>query len=113
MRVTPRDYALKRLEAFINEAQRLKELEFPYPHSRDALNALAALFESRKKWIERIDPTDIDLVVNECALALDLLFDYLPLLGFTLRSTNVRNAFESYGPLLRLSHAVLEPGVLK
>ncbi len=111
--MSPLDYALKRLNAFIDEAERLKELEFPYPHSHEALKALAALFESGKKWLELIDPGDTDVVINECALALELLFEYLPLLGFVLRSTNVRNAFESYGPLLRLSHAVLEPKVLR
>jgi len=38
---------------------------------------------------------------------LTALFRYLPLLGFILRSTNVRNAFEIYGPLLRLSQQIL------
>ena len=36
---------------------------------------------------------------------------YLPLLGFILRSTDVRNAFEVFGPLLRLARQVLEPEV--
>jgi hypothetical protein len=37
------------------------------------------------------------------------IVNYLPILGFILRSTNVRNAFEVYGPTLRLAGAILEP----
>lgn len=45
---------------------------------------------------------------QECSLALHALFVYLPLLGFILRSTNIRNAFEVFGPLLRLSRQFLD-----
>ena len=43
-----------------------------------------------------------------CALSLRDLFDYLPLLGFILRSTNVRNTFEVFAPLLDLIRDVLD-----
>ncbi len=35
------------------------------------------------------------------------VFDYLPLLGFVLRSTNVRNSFEIFGPTTVHHHFVL------
>ena len=47
------------------------------------------------------------IVKGLCAEALTDIFTYLPLLGFILRSTNVRNAFEIYGPLLRLARRIL------
>ncbi|MBA7515520.1 hypothetical protein ES705_07562 [subsurface metagenome] len=33
----------------------------------------------------------------------------MPILGFILRSTSVRNAFETYGPLLRIARKILSP----
>jgi hypothetical protein len=43
-------------------------------------------------------------------LTLQKLYAYSPLLGFILRSTNVRNAFEVVGPFLRLTRQVLDAG---
>lgn len=107
-----RDFAIKRLRAFIEEVGKLKQGEFPYQHSKEALEKLNALFSYKLKQLEQYGPqSDPDTVKQECAVALRTLFTYLPLLGFVLRSTNVRNAFEVYGPLLRLADNVLEPGV--
>ena len=47
--------------------------------------------------------------MSTCSGALTILFEYLPYLGFILRSTNVRNAFEMHGPLLRLARKMLGP----
>ncbi len=51
-----------------------------------------------------------ETIKDACANALGDLHEYVPLLGFILRSTNVRNAFELYAPLQRLCEMVLEPG---
>ncbi len=105
-----RQYAIRRLEQFLEEVGRVEQSEFPYPHSRDALKRLEATFTRRLQRLRGLsDNSDPDVVRNECALALEALFRYLPLLGFILRSTNVRNAFEAYGPLLRLAGDLLEP----
>jgi hypothetical protein len=42
-----------------------------------------------------------------CTGALNGIIHYLPLLGFLLRSTNVRNGFEIYAPLLSLARQLL------
>src|SRR5207247_1253486 len=55
--------------------------------------------------------THPDVSKQACRLTLDDLFTYLPFLGFILRSTNVRNAFEFLGPFRRLAGEVLEPQV--
>src|SRR4029079_7231830 len=57
--------------------------------------------------------SDQTIVKQTCALDLHHLFTYLPLLGFVLRSTNVRNAFEVFRPLLRLAGDIRDPGVPK
>jgi len=106
----PVEYTVKRLQECLEEIGRLKESEFPYGHSKAALRRLEILFETKLARISAFDQqTEPGSVTTECALALEALFNYLPLLGFILRSTNVRNAFECYGPLLRLARTILDP----
>ena len=108
------DYARKRLRAFLEEVDNLAEDEFPYRASKDLLDELSKLFRLKLTRLESLGPkSDPDTVKHACGLALGALFDYLPLLGFVRRSTNVRNAFEVFGPLLRLARDVLEPSVPK
>lgn len=45
--------------------------------------------------------------MTRCADASLDIAVYLPLLGFFLRSTNVRNAFEIYGPLRRIARQLI------
>jgi hypothetical protein len=105
-------YAKHRVRAFLDEVQRVHEVEFPYHHSRLAVERIRRLFEAKLNRLEKFDEkSDPGVVKRECALALTALFEYVPLLGFTLRSTNVRNAFEVFGPLLRLARELLEHGV--
>ena len=105
------EYAKLRVRAFLVEVRALLDVEFPYNDSRDALQILQALFERKLARLEGLDGSNDPAVVHqECALALQSLFLYLPLLGFILRSTNVRNAFELFRPFLRLATQVLEPG---
>lgn len=102
-------YAIDRLQAFLEELRHVSESEFPYTDSKDALTLLQQRFEDRLTRLKAFDAkSNPDVVRNECALALQVLFVYLPLLGFILRSTNVRNAFEVFGPLLRLSRQFLD-----
>lgn len=108
------DFARSRLLAFLDEAERLIAVEFPYSYSEEALNGIRRLFERKLKFLEQLDEqSDPATVQQECALALRDLFNYVPLVGFILRSTNVRNAFEVFGPLLRLARNVLESQVAK
>lgn len=103
-----RDYSVSRLQGVLEEIGRLKESEFPYQHSRDALILLEELFRSHKEKLESLAADKNTAIVQRfCATTLTDLYKYLAVLGFILRSTNVRNAFEVYGPLLRLSERVL------
>lgn len=44
---------------------------------------------------------------NACSTSLYDLFAYIPVLGFILRSTNSRLAFEVHGPLLRIARRLI------
>lgn len=104
------DHARRRITAVLEEVDRLKQSEFPYPHPRLALEILEANFKRVQRVLEKISPSEPpDKTIEPCVISLDELFTYVPFLGFILRSTNVRNSFESYAPLLRLSRSILGP----
>jgi len=100
-------YTLKRIQALIEEINFLMECEFPYKDSNIALKRLKRYFNDLKNHLESLSNRDEELVKQNCSKALDDLFIYLPLIGFILRSTNIRNAFEFYRPLRRLSKHIL------
>lgn len=104
------EYARKRLRAFIAQIVSVTASEFPYPLSKDALDMIKKIFEMHLELLVRSDlKSDPQSVTNSCAVTLRDMFRFLPVLGFILRSTNVRNAFEVYGPLLALAGDLLEP----
>lgn len=108
--MNPPEYTAKRLRAFLEEIKRLAASEFPYGHSEEALQVLKKKFKHHLSILED-SATDEDLIEQECLLVNEGIMIYQPILGFILRSTNVRNAFEVYGPILRLVGAILEPGL--
>jgi len=98
------DYAWGRIASALEEIDRLMQSEFPYEYPKVAMGILKERFRNRELVLERIRPdTPVPVIQNECSMSLEMLFVYVPILGFILRSTNVRNAFEAYGPLLRLA----------
>ena len=103
------DHARKRVAAFIDEIYRLKQSEFPYSHTKEALDLLAKRFEHHLNSLDKAskESTTEDSLITLCSATLQDLFRYSPILGFILRSTNVRNAFEAYGPLLKLARSIL------
>ena len=106
------EYSKRRLRAFLDEIQRLKGSEFPYPHSEHALQLIEASFSDYLAQLQKLgDGSNPATVRAACAAELTGLFEYLPFLGFILRSTNPRNAFEVYGPLLRLAREVVKPNI--
>lgn len=97
-----------RLQGCLNEVSRHKNLDFPYRHSEQALEKIEATFASFLKGLQQLsEESDPKIVHNLCITALAETFAYVPLLGFILRSTEVRNAFEIHGPLLNLSRRIL------
>ena len=104
------DHACRRITAAIDEIERLRESDFPYPHAREALLELDRMFRAQLDVLKRIPAgAAVHVANNACSASLYQLFVYVPILGFILRSTNVRNAFEAYAPLLRLARGLLGP----
>jgi len=104
------DYAKRRYEAAIKEIERLEQSEFPYAHISDALLQLKKLFLGQLAQLNKLTAKSTPLIAkNACSQSLTYLFRYSPFLGFILRATNVRNAFELYAPVLRLARCLLGP----
>ena len=103
-------YACDRINAVLDSIRQLKASEFPYPDSKDALCRIETLFED---VIKRLGASDADpsYIRQLCSISLRHLFIYLPILGFILRSTNVRNAFEIFRPLRDIARKALDPKV--
>ena len=105
------DHARKRVVAVLDEIDRLMQSEFPGQHPKDAMSILQDKFRKREAVLGKIGPNvPHDVSQQECSAALEQLFVYIPILGFILRSTNVRNGFESHGPLLRLVESLIGSG---
>jgi hypothetical protein len=96
------------VEAVLCEIKRIEGSEFPYQHARDALNETKAVFESHRDSLASIsEKSDKDTAELACSTAFVDLSESIDLLGFLLRSTNIRNAFEAYGPMLRIARSLL------
>ena len=106
--MTVLDHARKRVDSVIEEVERLKQSDFPYDHPRAALESLGVQLVRLGDVLKKVAPTESpDSVLSPCIVSLEVLFTYVPLLGLILRSTNTRNAFEAYAPLLRLARKIL------
>ena len=105
-------FAKQRLAAFREELARLEHSEFPYPAAEAALKRIKQVFSQHAQMLDLLgDDGDPNTVNQVCRQQLKDLWDYLPFLGFILRSTNVRNAFEIYVPLQRLAWRILGPKI--
>jgi hypothetical protein len=108
--VSPLEYTRERIRAFLDELGRVKESDFPYEQPKEALSKIGADFQQRLDTLLKLsNNNDPSVVQTACSEATSQIFAYLPLLGFILRSTNVRNSFEIYSPLLRLARQILGP----
>lgn len=106
------DYAVHRVRGILEEIRNLKDEDFPYNDSRAALDHIELLFQSRLESLLNLTAKDdSDVVKAACSEAFLQQVKFLPLLGFIVRSTNVRNSFELFWPLWRLARQVLGASV--
>lgn len=104
------DHARARVAAARVEISRIKSPDYPSA-PRQGLDLIDAEFvELQKTLTDDVDEdNDSEAVKAVAESTLEALEKYLPLIGFMLRSTNVRNAFELNGPLLRIARQLLGP----
>ncbi|MBM0207633.1 hypothetical protein JNW90_35140 [Micromonospora sp. STR1s_5] len=101
------EFAKQKVGSVLAQIQQLKSSEFPYAEPDAALDLLRAIYEAELTRLNSIDATtDPRIRQQACAQANVQVATYYDVLGFILRSTNVRNAFETYDPLLALCKRV-------
>jgi hypothetical protein len=101
------DFVRQKLLAVVEQILKLQSSDFPYQESKAALLLLHQLYQSDFDRLDALDETtDISVRQQVCAHANSRVARYYPVLGFILRSTNVRNAFEIYDPLLNMCRTV-------
>jgi hypothetical protein len=91
--------ARRRIRALLSEIGTLEGSDFPHPDAESALQDIKRHFLAHLDNIAEADDFSLRTIQAIClnvAMQAEL---YLPVLGFILRSTNVRNAFELYDPL--------------
>ncbi|WP_442753338.1 hypothetical protein ACNHKD_10000 [Methylocystis sp. JAN1] len=83
--------------------------DFPIDSGRRALFKLKRVFEALEKRVDRAFKLKDTLSLSEIANDTNLkVFETLPILGFIVRSTNVRNAFELIDPLQDIANRALQ-----
>jgi len=102
------EYARSQVDSFLSEVLRIRETQFPYQQTEDVVNVIDNSLKRHRDYLDKITPTTDPLVAaSNASAAVSAIEYYLPILGFILRSTNVRNAFEIHNPLLRLARTIL------
>jgi hypothetical protein len=99
--------ASHRLHAFLEQISALETSNFPHPDGLAALRQLRKETERQLRRLTLCPITNEALIDRLYAQARNTVSRYTPILGFILRSTNVRNAFEVHFPLKRLAKKLI------
>ncbi len=86
--------ARRRIDAFIEQIDVLAASSFPHEDGRRALAAIRSHCLILKEDLDVAPGTRDDVIDRLCLILLDKVANYTDILGFILRSTNVRNPFE-------------------
>ena len=98
----------KKLDAALRTIEAVEELDFPYQDSEHALSVIKSLFQSVRTDLEDCLPNSNQATVTTlCQRSLEAIRDYLPIIGFIGRSTDLDGPLELQGPLLRLTHRAI------
>jgi hypothetical protein len=102
--------SIAKLRSTIRLTEELAVGDFPHNHAKDALLHIGRIFKTGLQQLESLSPSTDAAVVRALAAAQSKkIFQLFPLLGFLLRSTDVRNSFEIHGPFLRIVRQLLGP----
>lgn len=102
--------ARRRVRAFIDQIAELEASDFAHLDGEDALRLIKEDSVELRKYLEDLPSESDDASINQACFQTSLMVSrYTDILGFILRSTNVRNAFEVHFPLKRLIETAVDP----
>lgn len=105
-----RSHIEQKLQALIRQIEELNSSEFPHEDGRDALDLIRKCIKIDIDRGKKIPAGASAALLNGYYSQANLnTLRLLPVLGFILRSTNVRNSFEFFDPLKRLALALVGP----
>jgi hypothetical protein len=100
----------KKLQAFLRQISQLLLSDFPYPSSESALELIKGYFEQALTRLDRASlASNRNVLVQTCITSNERIRQHLPILGFLLRSTNIRNCFEAYHSFAGMASALIGP----
>jgi hypothetical protein len=100
----------EKLRAVIAQLDQLLLSDMPHKSTEDGLSLLSEFFRKSDKLVERAEASGVPaLLSSACVTANERIVNYLPVMGFLLRSTNVRNNFECFDVLAELATAIIGP----
>jgi hypothetical protein len=102
------EYTREKLVSFQRQITELMGSDFPIPSTKQALVAIQFIFTEEEQRLSTLLNSSQEVKKAACANANLKIKKFLPLLGFILRSTNVRNSFELADPITRLSKRILK-----
>lgn len=100
----------KKLQAVLWQISQLLLSDFPHSSSESALDLIKVYFDQQLNRLDRAaNATDRNVLVQTCITINERIHQHLPILGFLLRSTNIRNYFEAYHSLVEMALALIGP----
>jgi len=100
----------EKLRGIIAQIDQLLLSDIPHSSTADGLGLFREFFRKSEELVDRAQRTgQPNILLNACMTANERISTYLPFLGFLLRSTNVRNSFESFDILAELAVAIIGP----
>ncbi|WP_370677336.1 hypothetical protein [Pleomorphomonas sp. PLEO] len=100
----------RKLDAIIAQIDKLMLSDFPHPDSETALGIVRTFFEEHRGRLEKAARSgDTESLNRVCVTLNERITQYLPILGFLLRSTNVRNSFETYDAIVHIAKSLIGP----
>lgn len=87
----------------------LEASDFPHADGESALTEIKRHFDALLAELDGAERHSLAILQELCLKTSVEVELHLPVLGFILRSTNVRNAFEAYDPLKRIVAKTISP----
>lgn len=100
--------ARRRIRALLSQIAVLEGSDFPHRDGEMALIEIKKHFETLLRDLSGAEHFSLKLVQDLCLKTSVEVELHLPVLGFILRSTNVRNAFETYDPLKEIVNSSIK-----
>jgi hypothetical protein len=105
-----KDFAKQKLRSAIKMLEFLIAGDWPYDDAKHAIELIRDELQDEQKKLEDLDDdANPEIVAAHCKQARYVIQSNKGYVGFVLRSSNVRNAFEIYHPIKGFAGAILGP----